>query len=234
MGQRQTILDLARRQVGIQEQPAGSNRVKYNTAYYGGVVSGQQFPWCCVFLWWLFQTAGLSRLFYGGKKTASCGTLATYGKENHQFVSSSYQPGDLVFFRFSGKNIQHVGLLEKVDADGALTTIEGNTGTANNANGGAVLRRIRTSDCVVGAYRPQYADVAQEQFDARMDDWLRRKATEFPGAWSADARCWAEQYGILQGGTDGTKQYKSFCTREQVVVFLYRLFCQEIAKMRRL
>lgn len=224
MGQRQRILDLARQQIGVQENPAGSNRVKYNTAYYGGVVSGDRFPWCCVFLWWLFHTAGLSKLFFGGNKTASCGTLASYAKNNHQFVTSNYQSGDLLFFRFSGNNIQHVGLLEKVGADGVLTTIEGNTGTGNNANGGSVLRRVRTCNCVVGAYRPQYKDVAQAQFDDWMDDWLRRKAEESPGTWSKDMRNWAEENGIVQGGTDGEKAYHSFCTREQALVFLYRTY----------
>ena len=28
------ILELARRELGVTEQPAGSNRVKYNNAYY--------------------------------------------------------------------------------------------------------------------------------------------------------------------------------------------------------
>ena len=66
----ETILALARKELGTAESPAGSNHVKYNTAYYGREVSGGAYPWCCVFLWWLFQTAGAPELFYGG------GTLA--------------------------------------------------------------------------------------------------------------------------------------------------------------
>ena len=105
---RQAILDLARREIGTAEEPAGSNCVKYNTSYYGRAVSGGSYPWCCVFLWWLFQSSGEPELFYGGGKTASCGTLASYAKKNKLLTSGDYRPGDLVFFRFSGKAIQHV------------------------------------------------------------------------------------------------------------------------------
>ena len=55
----QTLLELARGELGTRESPAGSNRVKYNTAYYGREVSGAAYPWCCVFIWWLFREAGL-------------------------------------------------------------------------------------------------------------------------------------------------------------------------------
>ena len=44
-------LALARRELAVTEDPKGSNRVKYNTAYYGWEVSGDSYPWCCVFLW---------------------------------------------------------------------------------------------------------------------------------------------------------------------------------------
>ncbi|MEG2176834.1 MAG: hypothetical protein RRY97_08170 [Oscillibacter sp.] len=72
------LLELARQELGTCEQPAGSNQVKYNSAYYGREVSGPAYPWCCAFLWWLFQEAGLAALFYSGGKTASCGALCLY------------------------------------------------------------------------------------------------------------------------------------------------------------
>ena len=33
----QKVIDLAKSQIGVKEQPADSNTVKYNTAYYGKV-----------------------------------------------------------------------------------------------------------------------------------------------------------------------------------------------------
>ena len=221
---RQSILDLARREIGTAEEPAGSNCVKYNTSYYGRAVSGEAYPWCCVFLWWLFQYAGEPELFYGGKKTASCGTLVSYAKSKNLFSSGDYQSGDLVFLRFSGKVIQHVGIVERVCEDGTLVTIEGNTSTKNDTNGGAVMRRNRAPAVVVGAYRPAYEEetMTQEQFNAMMENWLEQRAKKEPSNYSAEARSWAESEGIILGDSAGNKQYQSFCTREQMITFLNR------------
>ncbi|MEG2176539.1 MAG: CHAP domain-containing protein, partial [Oscillibacter sp.] len=192
--------------------------------YYGREVSGPAYPWCCVFLWWLFQEAGLAALFYGGGKTASCGALCRYAKAHGQYVERAYQPGDLAFFCFSGDTIQHIGLVERAAADGTLVTIEGNTGPGNDANGGQVQRRRRSPQCVRGAYRPDYEEetMTQTQFNAMMDAWLQERAAEEPGNFSAQARAWAEGEGLILGDEAGRKQYRSFCTREQLMTFLYR------------
>ena len=44
-----------------------------------------------------------------------------------------------------------------------------------------------------------------------------------PERAAAEARAWAESIGLIKGDTAGRKQYKSFCTREQLMTFLYRL-----------
>ena len=44
------------------------------------------------------------------------------------------------------------------------------------------------------------------------------------GAWSGEARAWAEEIGLIQGGTDGKMMYRDFLTREQMVVLLFRFF----------
>ena len=223
------LLALARRELAVTEDPKGSNRVKYNTAYYGWEVSGDSYPWCCVFLWWLFREAGAPELFYGGGKTASCGTLASYARRNGMFVSGNYRPGDLVFLRFRGTAIEHIGIVEKTEADGTLVTIEGNTGTGNNTNGGAVLRRRRPLRYAAGAYRPRYEEetMTQQQFNEMMETWLRQREEEGPSDYSAQARAWAEERGIIQGDSLGRKQYRAFCTREQLMTFLYRLMSRE-------
>ena len=109
------VLELARRELGTREEPYGSNRVKYNTDYYGREVSGGAYPWCCVFLWWLFRKAGAAELFYDGGRTASCGTLMAWARGRGRLVTAEYLPGDLVFLRFSGSGgPQHVGIVETV------------------------------------------------------------------------------------------------------------------------
>jgi len=60
------ILTLAKAQIGTAEKPCGSNTVKYNTAYYGKKVSGSAYPWCCVFIWWLFDQCEAQKLFFAG------------------------------------------------------------------------------------------------------------------------------------------------------------------------
>ena len=86
--------------------------VIFNTHYYGGPVNDKNLHWCVAFVWDIFRLAGATGLFYGGKKTASCGTLWAYHKGQGQAVTD-FQPGDVVFFDFSGKRsrTEHVGIV---------------------------------------------------------------------------------------------------------------------------
>ena len=152
------VLAIAAGEIGVTESPAGSNTVKYNTAYYGRKVSGKAYPWCVTFLWWLFREAGAAQLFFAGKKTASSGALRSYAQRSGQWVTEDYRPGDILLYDFSGKRSKptHAGILEAVATDGVLLTIEGNTSASSNDNGGTVQRRGRSAGQVVGAYRPAY------------------------------------------------------------------------------
>ncbi len=149
------VLYAAASQVGITESPAGSNAVKYNEAFYGRKVSGSAYPWCMAFVWWVFRQAGLSLY-----QTASCSALVGRykAKSPGQIVRGNYRPGDIVFFDFAGKRskTEHVGIVAEVRADGTLETIEGNTGSGNDANGGAVMRRVRKTYLVTCGVRPNY------------------------------------------------------------------------------
>lgn len=147
---------MAASQIGVKENPANSNNVKYNTEYYGREVRGSDYPWCCAFIWWVFKSCGASKLFYGGKKTAYCPTVENYYKQQGKWFKTG-KPGDMVLFDFTGKGIAgHIGIIEKVNSDGSYTTIEGNTSSGNDANGGAVMRRIRYKTSIRGFARPDY------------------------------------------------------------------------------
>ena len=67
-------------------------------------------------------------------------------------------------------------------------------------------------------------EVTQEQFNAMMNTYLTQLAEKDAAEWSAEEREWAESNGLIQGDGTGRKQYKAFCTREQMVVFLHRFF----------
>ena len=72
---------------------------------------------------------------------------------------------------------------------------------------------------------PRYEEeeMTQQQFNAMLENYLRTLADAEPSAWSAQARAWAEENGIITGDEAGRKQYRSFLTREQLVVILQRL-----------
>ena len=165
------LLAAARAEIGTKEQPQNSNRVKYNTAFYGREVSGAAYPWCVTFIWWLFWKLGAAELFCGGQKTASCGVVMDYAKKHSQFVTEEYRPGDLVLLRFqSSGGPQHIGLVSQVRSDGSLETIEGNTGQDSDANGGQVQQRVREKRLAVGAYRPAYREVSKSVTYERLKD----------------------------------------------------------------
>lgn len=66
--------------------------------------------------------------------------------------------------------------------------------------------------------------ITQEQFDRMMETWLARLSYRDASPASHEAREWAEASGIITGFSDGSKQYKSFCTREQIAIMLHRLW----------
>lgn len=147
------ILALAQSQVGTTEYPPNSNNVIYNTAYYGHDVSGSSYPWCAVFVWWVFNQFTPCLV----KKTASCENLAQWFKDNGKWGSTPHI-GDVVFFKFNTNSrwTNHVGIVKEVLEGGAkLITIEGNTSVSSDDNGGAVMERTRTSN-IVGFGRPAY------------------------------------------------------------------------------
>ena len=64
--------------------------------------------------------------------------------------------------------------------------------------------------------------MTQQQFNQMMNRWISEQAAKEPGEWSEKERRWAEENGIIKG-TGAGMSYLANCTREQMVVFLYRL-----------
>lgn len=205
-----------------------------------GVYNGKKngFSWCDMFVDWCFiQTFGLdtamSMTFQSmGGVGAGCTGSASYYKAKNRFYTSNPQPGDQIFFsNDGGKSMAHTGIVVKVDSS-RIYTIEGNTSSAAGmiANGGCVRSKSyqRTYTKIGGYGRPDYTlvkeedEVTQADFDKMMDNWLSRKAEESPADWSQADRDWAENNGLIAGDTSGKKMYRSFCTREQMMVFLHR------------
>ncbi len=140
---------LAATQVGISESPPNSNNVRYNTWYYGREVSGSAYPWCMVFVQWVFAQLGVAL----PQRTASCGALMRAAQMSGEWVTADYRPGDVVIYDFpGGAATDHCGLVESVTGSGVVA-IEGNTGSGSDADGGQVQRRSRAFSVIVGAVR---------------------------------------------------------------------------------
>lgn len=206
------MLDVARGELGRTEWPPGSNNVKYNTAYYGHEVSGDAWKWCLVFLWWVFREAGERMAFFGGAKTASCGTLLRWYQEQGLTAPvSQVQPGDIVILNFSGtQETQHCGLVERVEGI-YITTLEGNTSEAGSqSNGGMVCRKTRYPSQIVGVCRPQYTEEVEPVDDIK-------------GHWAEQAIRRCIRRGLMQGYPDGSWMPDQPVTRAELAVILDRL-----------
>lgn len=152
------LLDIARRQIGVKESPPKSNNVRYNTWYYGREVSGSAYPWCAVYVAWVFDQAGVKLPI----RTASCGALMRAAQSAGCWVTGDYRPGDVVIYDFpGGAKTDHCGIVEAVDGT-YISAIEGNTSSASDADGGAVERRARKFAQIVGAVRPTYDKEVEE------------------------------------------------------------------------
>lgn len=191
------ILELARSQIGVKEYPANSNNVKYNTAFYERPVSGPQYPWCVSFVWFLFRELGASKLFFGGAKTASSSTLYRYHAESGQAVTNGkYLPGDVIYFMFGSSG--HTAICESFDGVN-ITTIDGNTGTTNEANGGAVMRRTRNKKYIKGAWRPKYEEEENMTGKEIHDKLNEYYATQVLPGWAKTELAEVVAMGITDG-----------------------------------
>ena len=197
------ILAVARGELGYKESPAGSNRTKYG-AQFG--LNGQ--PWCMLFIQWVFTQADAESLL--AARTASCGAFMRAAQSTGRWVTSGYQPGDVVIYDFPGGGAtDHCGIVVTALTTG-VRAIEGNTASGDDSNGGEVMERTRPEKYIVGAVRPHYDE---EKEVTTMDNTpkISKEAVE-----------WAQANGILNGNKDGDLMLSSPCTREMVMVFLHR------------
>ncbi len=145
------VLDRARSQIGVAEDPAGSNQVLYADWY------GLQGPWCAMFVSWCTYMEGLPLPATTEKGFAYTPAGARWFQQQGRW-STRPEKGSVVFFDFPGDGvdrISHVGFVEDVEDDGTVVTIEGNTDERGGRTGGQVLRRRRRTG-IVGYGLPGY------------------------------------------------------------------------------
>lgn len=150
---REKALARARSQIGVKESPAGSNNVLYSR-WYRGISPANGWAWCAMFVTWCYVLEGAKGFARGSRWAYTPFMLfdARAGR-NGLAVVRDPQPGDVVLYdwdKLSGPPAMHVGLFERWTDRGAgrFTAIEGNTAVGNDSNGGAVMRRDRSTSQV--------------------------------------------------------------------------------------
>jgi hypothetical protein len=115
---------VAHTQVGQAEFPPGSNEsariAEYRSAVQGAVVG----PWCADFASWCAAQAGIP-LGEAGEGFQSVGALWEWAERSGRAIpaeAGSPAPGDLIVW-----GSEHVGIIESVEPDGTIHTIEGNS-----------------------------------------------------------------------------------------------------------
>lgn len=142
----QAAVDVALGEVGVKEDPSGSNRGPCEPGAARGCVDaytgGRADPWCAHFLSWSFEQAGSSPFGH----IASVYTLRNWGRSQGSYVEvaavqqGSFVPANGDIFtkpRYEGSGQQrrlvggHTGLVVRYD-DGIqlLETVEGNLGNS--------------------------------------------------------------------------------------------------------
>jgi hypothetical protein len=114
----------ARTQVGQAEMPPGSNESPRIAEYRGAVAGAVAGPWCADFASWCAAQAGIP-LGENGEGFQSVGALWEWAEGSGRAIPASEgspQPGDLIVW-----GSDHVGIVEAVDPDGTIHTIEGNS-----------------------------------------------------------------------------------------------------------
>lgn len=147
---RDLVIDIAASQIGVVEQPRGSNRgpeVDVFIRTTGLDPSEASFPWCVCFLYWVFvQAAKIKGKENPLPKTA--GVIVLWQLARHteaQVVHKSevsdqtVKPG-MIFALDLGGGHGHAGLVIEVRGDHVIT-IEGNTNPGGSSDGFGVFRR---------------------------------------------------------------------------------------------
>jgi len=122
----QRLAQAAAAEVGQAEQPPGSNDsariAEYRTATTGSGVG----PWCAYFASWAASQAGVP-LGEQGQGFGAVAAIDDWARRTGKLVAPGAppQPGDLILW--GGR---HMGIVEAVDPDGSVRTIEGNSSDA--------------------------------------------------------------------------------------------------------
>jgi hypothetical protein len=134
----QAMLAAAAGEIGVTEQPPGSNESPRIREYRAASGSPPPGPWCAYFVSWAARQAGMP-IGPNGSGFGSVDAVWSWAQSAGR-TSQQPRPGDLVVWD------EHIGIVEAVLPNGQIQTIEGNTSDS-------VARRTHTTSGVVGYVR---------------------------------------------------------------------------------
>jgi hypothetical protein len=135
----QAILNAVRPEVGVAEQPPGSNDSPRIAQYRQATAGSGVGPWCAYFVSWAARQAGVP-IGDQGQGFGRVDDVLAWAQRTGKALpaGSTPAPGDLIVWD------EHIGVVESVDPDGTIHTIEGNSSdrvsqrTYGSDGGGAV------------------------------------------------------------------------------------------------
>lgn len=161
---REQMVALAQSQVGVREVPRNSNRGKRVQEYQAATwLEGTGWAWCAAFICWLvmrsLEDTGIKPPT-GFQRPRTAGAwdfenwaskMAGKGVERFEAGTKPIEPGDILVFTFS-----HIGLAERPQKGGSVSTIEGNTDGSGSREGGGVYRQTRKLSQIREVIRIQF------------------------------------------------------------------------------
>jgi hypothetical protein len=139
----QAILNAIRPEVGVAEQPPGSNDSPRIAQYRQATAGSGVGPWCAYFVSWAARQAGVP-IGDSGQGFGRVDDVYAWAQKAGKALpaGATPAPGDLIVWD------EHIGVVESVDADGTIHTIEGNSSDkvsqrTYGADGGGAVGYVR-------------------------------------------------------------------------------------------
>lgn len=181
------FVHVAESYIGYCEYPPNSNRTRFGE-WFG--MDGK--PWCDMFVSYCGAMSDESEavgVFSGCiAHVEFFESVGVWHRNDFEYVPAY---GDIVFFAYSNGVPCHVGIVTGYADDGTVYTIEGNTSSSSDDNGGTVARRERflyetTGFHIIGFAKPNFGggymlsdddirrirDVVREVVYEEMPNWM--------------------------------------------------------------
>lgn len=137
------MVAIAQREIGVTEQPPGSNDSPRIAEYRSATAGAGVGPWCAYFTSWVAGQAGVP-LGEAGQGFGLVDAVYAWAQRTGRAIPNgpgvNPQPGDLIVWD------EHIGIVESVAADGTVHTIEGNSSDQ-------VIRRTHGAGSALGYVR---------------------------------------------------------------------------------